>query len=217
MNSQPSLSPNADYRRSSTESHWPRLLLAAAILFLFGVLAWLLVLRPRPLHGFPVAQPVVVPNFTLTAHTGDPVALFDLRDKVVLLTYGYTSCPDVCPITLSVLTRARAALPERLQDDVQVVFVSVDPERDADKLAAYMGHFDTDHLGLTGSADQLVMATAPLGVRWDVVPVEESDTYFVDHTATVAVLDKNGRLRTVYPFGVTSDEITPDLRRLIRE
>jgi protein SCO1/2 len=195
----------------------PNYLLAAALLFLFGVIVWLFVLRPKPLHGFPLADPIAVPNFTLTAHDGQRVSLFDLRDKVVLLAYGYTSCPDVCPITLAVLTNARDQLPARLRDDVQVVFISVDPERDADKLAAYMGHFDRDHLGLTGTEDELVLATAPLGVRWEKVTVEDREDYFVDHTATVAVLDKQGQLRTVYPFGMGVNEIAPDLRRLARE
>ncbi len=200
-----------------TPSRFPNYLLAASLVFLLGVIMWLFVLRPKPLHGFPLARPIAVPNFTLTDQDGERVSLFDLRDKVVLLSYGYTSCPDVCPITLAVLTNARDELPTRLQNDVQVVFVSVDPERDADKLAAYMGHFDPDHLGLTGTEDELVLATAPLGVRWEKVTIEDRENYFVDHTATVAVLDKKGQLRTVYPFGIVSEDITPDLKRLARE
>lgn len=198
-------------------SRFPNYLLAASLLFLFGVIVWLVLLRPKPLHGFPVANPVIVPNFTLTDQNGERVSLYDMRGEVVLLAWGYTSCPDVCPITLAILSQARAALPERMRDEVQVVFISVDPERDADKLAAYMAHFDPDHIGLTGTDDELVLATAPLGVRWEKVIVEERDDYFVDHTASVAVLDKKGQLRTVYPFGIVSEEITPDLRRLVRE
>lgn len=173
---------------------------------------------PRQLHGFVMNEPAPVGDFTLTSHNGDPVSLSDFRGKLVLVYFGYASCPDVCPMTMLQLAQARAELPERLQDDVQVLMVTVDPERDTPELLAnYLGHFDKTFLGLTGTPEELDAAAAPLGIFYEKRAVDESETYFMDHTATVAVIDRQGRLRLVWPFGVPGEDIASDLGYLVRE
>ena len=200
-----------------------RWLLAALLIATLGY-ASVRVMQGQPvfgsaaLHGFELDNRPAVPNFTLTTHTGDPFALYDLRDQVVLLYFGYTYCPDVCPITLAVLKKARNDLPESLQDDVQIIMVTVDPERDTPEvLAGYLAHFDDSFLGLTGTDDEIAAAGAPIGIFSEQVTVEGVDGYFIDHTATVAVVDKAGRLRTVYPFNMEWDNIAADLKMLTRE
>ena len=170
------------------------------------------------LHGFELDNQPPVPNFTLTAHTGDPFALYDMRDRVVLLYFGYTYCPDVCPVTLAVLQNACNDLPHSLQDDVQIIMVTVDPERDTPAvLSDYLAHFDDSFLGLTGTEDEIAAAGAPIGIFSEQVTIEGVDGYFIDHTATVAVVDKAGRLRTVYPFNMEWENIAADLKVLARE
>lgn len=201
-------------------TRWTLIALLIAALGFFGVR----VILGQPLfgtpalHGFELDNRPAVPNFTLTTHTGDPFALYDMRGQVTLLYFGYTYCPDVCPITLAVLKKARNDLPESLQDDVQIIMVTVDPERDTPEvLAGYLAHFDDSFLGLTGTDDEIAAAGAPIGIFSEQVTVEGVDGYFIDHTATVAVVDKAGRLRTVYPFNMEWDNIAADLRVLARE
>lgn len=171
-----------------------------------------------PLHGFELTEPARVPNFTLTTQHGDPFALYDMRDRVVLLYFGYTYCPDVCPITLAVLKNARSQLPTSLQDDVQIIMITVDPERDTPELLTkYLAHFDQSFLGLTGTEDEIAAAGAPIGIFSERVTIEGVDGYFIDHTATVAVIDKQGQLRTVYPFNMEQEYIAADLNILARE
>ncbi|MCA9999080.1 MAG: SCO family protein [Anaerolineales bacterium] len=173
---------------------------------------------PRQLHGFVMNEPAPVGDFTLTSHNGDPVSLSDFRGKLVLLYFGYTSCPDVCPMTMVELTKARESLPERFQDDVQVLMVTVDPERDTPALLAnYLSHFDETFLGLTGTPEEIEAAAAPLGIFYEKRVVEDSETYFMDHTATVAVVDRQGRLRLVWPFGMPVEDVASDLGYLVRE
>lgn len=197
--------------------------LLGALLIVVGFAAVRLVqgyplIGPRELHGFVMNEPTPVGDFTLTSHNGDPVSLSDFRGKLVLVYFGYASCPDVCPMTMLQLAKARASLPERLQDDVQVLMVTVDPARDTPELLAnYLGHFDATFLGLTGTLEEIDAAAAPLGIFYEKRVVDESETYFMDHTATVAVIDRQGRLRLVWPFGVTGDDIASDLGYLVRE
>jgi protein SCO1/2 len=197
--------------------------LLAALLIMVGFVAVRLaqgypLIGPRQLHGFVMNEPTPVGNFTLTGHNGDPIALSDFRGKLVLIYFGYASCPDVCPMTMLQLAKARASLPERFQGDVQVLLVTVDPERDTPELLAnYLGHFDKTFLGLTGTQDEIAAAAAPLGIFSEQRTVDGSETYFMDHTATVAVIDRQGRLRLVWPFGVPSEDIASDLGYLVRE
>ncbi len=177
------------------------------------------ILSPYQPHGTVLQAPVSIGNFQLTAHTGQPITFHDFRDKVILIYFGYTYCPDVCPITLAELNRAVTQLSENQQEQVQVMMVTVDPERDTpDRLGEYITKFNPDFLGLFGSPDQLAAATSPLGIYYQKQTVEDSAAgYLVDHSASVALLDKQGQMRLIYPYQTSTDDIAADLRYFIRE
>lgn len=167
-------------------------------------------------HGTVLQSPVPANNFTLTGHDGNPVSLEDFRGQAVLLYFGYTFCPDVCPSTLSELARTKEAL-GRDADKLQVIMVTVDPERDTpEKLEKYVTHFDPDFLGLTGSEDEIAAAATPLGIYYEKQGGSEATGYLVDHTASVIAVDPEGHLRLIYPFGTPGEDIAEDIRHLIR-
>ncbi len=160
--------------------------------------------------------PRPAPDFTLPTPDGGEFRLGGQRGKVVALVFGYTFCPDVCPTTLADLAAAK----RRLGDDgrrLVVAFVTVDPERDGpERLRQYTAVFDRSFLGLTGPAEQLARIRQAYGVTATkrVVP-GTSAAYLIDHSAFVYVVDADGRLRLMFPFGTSIDDMTHDLRLLM--
>lgn len=201
-----------------------RWLIWGALALLGGLLVgWLMIqllggrLGPYQFHGTVIQSPSPAANFTLTGHTGEPVSLRDFRGKLVLLYFGYTYCPDVCPATLVELAKARAELGEG-GDDVQVLMVSLDPLRDTpEQLAGYMAHFDPTFLGLTGSDTEITAAATPFGIFYEKHPGTVESGYLIDHTASVVALDRDGYLRLVYPFNTPGAAIAEDLAVLLDE
>ena len=173
---------------------------------------------PPNFHGIGMQSPEPIGDFTLTAHNGEPVRLHDFRGKVLLFYFGYTYCPDVCPATLAELAKAMRELSPEDQEQVQVLMVTVDPDRDTPEvLDQYLAHFDPSFLGLTGTAEELAAAATPFGIFYQKGEGTEKSGYLVDHTATVAAVDKEGYLRLVYPFNTPGEDIAADLRYLVRE
>ncbi|MCP4362421.1 MAG: redoxin domain-containing protein [Chloroflexi bacterium] len=197
-----------------------RTILLAVVGLVIGIgLGWILLTRflPPNYNGMIVNSDAPVTNFKLTGPGGQPVNLVDYRGKVVLLYYGYTFCPDVCPATLSELKKTVAELGNKA-DNVQVFMISLDPERDTpEALAEYMAHFHPSFIGLTGTEDEIVAASAPLGIFYERHEGTPATGYLIDHTATVMALDKNGRLRLLYSFDTPGEDIATDLRYLIRD
>jgi protein SCO1 len=186
-----------------------------------GLAALFLVIRPylgpTQWNGMEIQSTQPVTNFTLTGPDEQPVSLIDFRGKVVMLYFGYTFCPDVCPATMVELRDAMEILGDK-SEDVQVVMITVDPERDTPEvLKNYLAHFDESFIGLTGSPDDLIAVTAPMGIFFERHEGSAASGYLIDHTATVAVLDKSGKLRLLYPFGITGAEMAADLKYLVRE
>ena len=167
--------------------------------------------------AFEPARPA--PDFALTATEGAEFQLSRARGKVIVLTFGYTNCPDVCPTVLAELAQLRTWL-GRDAERVQVVYVSVDPERDTPgRLRAFTEQFDRTFIGLTGSADQLAAVWRAYGVqvaRRD-VPGSNPPTYAVHHSASVFVIDAAGRLRVMAPFGTPSADVLHDIGVLLKE
>lgn len=197
--------------RSGGGRNWARWFAAGAALLLLALVAWRL--WPTPLqHGIVVQAPERAFDFTLTDEMGQPVQLSDFRGQYVLLSFGYTACPDVCPLTLAELARAVDALGARA-DRVQVLFVSVDPARDNPALLdGYMHHFHPSFHGATGTADALLDVATQYGVYFE----RRADSAFIDHTATVTVVDPKGYIRAVFPYGVAGADMAADLTRLMR-
>jgi protein SCO1/2 len=197
----------------------------AAVGLLGGLLvAWLVIslisgdlrIGPPNFNGIVMQSPQPLSDFTLTDHNGQAASLSDFRGQVVLIYFGYTYCPDVCPATLSALETAVDSLGDKDREKVQVVMVSVDPERDTPEvLADYMAHFDPSFLGLTGTNEELVAAAVPLGIFFQKREGSVESGYLVDHTATVAAVDGDGYLRLIYPFNTPGEDIGDDLRHLI--
>jgi protein SCO1 len=148
-------------------------------------------------------------DFSLVDHTGAQVGRAALTGRPSLVFFGFTHCPDVCPMTLALLARVRQAA---AVEDLRLVLVSVDPERDSpEALARYVAAFDTDILGLTGEPDAIRAVAADFGVA--VVRVDmPGDTYTVDHSAAVFLLDRRARLAAVFTPPFDAATFAADLR-----
>jgi protein SCO1/2 len=156
------------------------------------------------------------PDFTLTASDGSTYRLRDQRGRVVILVFGYTFCPDVCPLTLSEMVLVRDRLGDRASR-LQVVFITVDPERDTvERLRTYVGAFDGRFVGLTGDPETLARVRRAYGVVAERRAVAGTKAaYLIDHSAFVYVVDPDGRLRLMLPFGTSVDDMAHDLRLLM--
>lgn len=189
-------------------------------LFLLGlvVLAGALYLGSRKGHvfyGTHLANPKPV-DFTLEGSKG-PVRLADFKGKIILIFFGYTHCPDVCPTTLLEIRKAFSALSERERSRVQVIFVSVDPERDTPEVAdRYAKQFHPSFLGLSGSPEAIRQAAQAFGVYYQKSQVVSPTEYLVDHTATTFVV-KEGKLVLLFsPDKIKETErVLADLRALL--
>lgn len=172
--------------------------------------------RPYTYHGMLLESPNPAADFTLTGASGQPVSLSDFRGKLVVLYFGYTFCPDVCPTTMTELTKAIKALGPKASD-VQVIMVSVDPERDTpERVAEYVRYFDPSFIGLSGTPEEVAAAATPFGIYYEKHEGTAATGYLVDHTATLNVIDKEGRMRLVLPFGTSGEDIADDLAHLLR-
>lgn len=157
-------------------------------------------------------------RLALTDHTGRAVTLETFRGKLVVLFFGYTHCPDVCPTTLSDMAQAFALLPAQEVERVQVLFVSIDPQRDTPEiLKAYVPHFHPSFLGLYGTPEAVAAAAREFKVVYRRHDTPGEIGYLVDHSAGSYVLDTRGRLRLYQPFGQPPEAIAHDLRLLLAE
>ena len=189
------------------------LVVALAIVLLA---AWLLLGRnAQPEYGILLDAATEPADFTLDSSLGHPVSLADFRGKHTLLYFGYTMCPDVCPTTLADLRTMMAALGDKAQD-VQVLFVSVDPERDTpERLAAYLKYFDPTFVGLTGVPEEIEPVASKFGIFYAKHEADSAANYLVDHTSVVVVVDPEGRPRLMFPHGTTGEQMAQDLGKMI--
>jgi len=153
----------------------------------------------------------------LTDHLGKPRTLADFRGKAVVLFFGFTQCPDVCPTTLADAAQALKTLGTASQR-VQVLFVTLDPERDTREiLSSYVAAFDPRFLGLYGDLDATQAAAKEFKVFFEKRPGDASGAYSVDHSAQTYVLDPAGRLRLFVRHGRLREDLAHDLRALLAE
>lgn len=155
-------------------------------------------------------------DFTLTSDAG-PVSLSDFRGKAVLLYFGYTFCPDVCPTTLATLHAAMQELPAELRDRVQVIMISVDPERDTPKRTAeYARYFDPSFLGVTGSPQQIAAVLKQYRAIAVKVPNEKDpEHYAVDHSAQTYLIGPDGGVVGLIPYGAAPARYVEALTSLL--
>lgn len=215
--------------------HYGVLAVLITILFVLGIrLGQLLtetLRQPQPVNNAPsagvalVQPPQFVKDFTLTDQTGQPLSISDLRGQPVLMFFGYTHCPEECPLTLVNYTRIKRELGD-LGDSLQYVFISVDGERDTPPVVAeYLRKFDERFIGLTGDPDSLRAPGAQFGLMFEKVVLgtdgvqrpatEQDENYFVSHISPSFLIDKDGYLSRVYFYGTDPDVIADNLREFL--
>jgi len=165
-------------------------------------------------HGRDVALEDLGGPFTLSDMSNQPRSLSDFRGKVVLLAFGYTHCPDVCPTTLAKFAQVRRLLGAD-GPRVQVLFVTVDPQRDsAELLRNYVPSFDPDFIGLRGTKAQIDAVTKSFHARYEIV--DHQGDIVVDHTASTYVIDTRGKTRILTPYDQPARELADDVLTLLR-
>ncbi len=155
-------------------------------------------------------------DFVLQSAKG-PVPLADYRGKTVVLYFGYASCPDVCPTSLGLLSLALRKLTPAELKNIQVMFISVDPERDTvEKLKSYANAFHPNIIGITGSAKEIAAVARRYGVMYAKVEMPDSALgYSVDHSSRYYVVGKDGAVKKFIEHGTSPEEIVKSLRSVM--
>jgi len=154
-------------------------------------------------------------DFTLTDQYGEPWSLQQARGKLVLLLFGYTSCPDVCPTGLLTVQQILQQLGDRAAS-VQPLFISVDPQRDTPEvLKAYVGYFHPTLIGLTGQPETLDDISRRYRTSYSYGAAAATSGYSVDHSSSLYVIDAQGQLTSIIPFGTPTDIILDSVQRLL--
>ncbi|MDQ1813670.1 SCO family protein [Massilia sp. CCM 9210] len=162
------------------------------------------------LTGLPYAR-----EFALTDHNGKPRTLADFKGKVVVMFFGFTQCPDVCPTTMAEMAAVMKELGPKA-DQVQVLFVTIDPARDTrELLAQYVPAFDPRFLGLYGDADATAKVAKEFKVFYARVDGKAEGSYSMDHTAASYVFDRNGKVRLFVRHGKGPGPIVHDIKQLL--
>jgi protein SCO1 len=155
-------------------------------------------------------------DFSLTDHNGNKRTLADFRGKVVLVFFGYTQCPDVCPTTMADMAQVKTKL-GNAGDKLQVVFISVDPERDTQALLAqYVPSFDRSFIGLYGTPDEIARTAKEFKVIYQKVPGKTPTSYSIDHSAGSYLFDPQGKVRLFVKHSQSVDSIAEDVKRLLQ-
>ncbi len=156
--------------------------------------------RPADIEGLLWPKPKTLTPFTAIDHKNNTFTLSGLNGKWSFLFFGYTNCPDVCPITLSVMDKVHQALARSENPpDMQTLFISVDPERDTpEKLDQYVTYFNPGFIGLGGSVEQVRGLTKQIGVAYYLNKTSDTENYLVDHSASLFLIDPKGRLIAIF-------------------
>ncbi|MBZ0298309.1 MAG: SCO family protein [Anaerolineae bacterium] len=225
-------------RRRSPLIYYGMFALLAIILFVLGTrlgaILFEKVRQPLPAENRAAAAPggaakveppVLVQDFTLTSQTGQPLSLSELRGQPVLLFFGYTHCPEECPLTLAEFTQVKSQLGD-LGDRVHFLFISVDGERDTPSVMAdFLQRFDDSFVGMTGDPDSLRQLGTQFGLMFEaVVPgndgsprpaTDQDENYFVSHISPSFLIDQGGYLSRVFFYGTKPNVIASNLRQLL--
>ena len=174
--------------------------------------------KPASFRGTFFDEPYpAAPEIELIRANGNSFRLSEMRGKVVLLFFGYTSCPDICPTTLAELKQALDKLDPKNAQQVQVLFVTVDPQRDSpERIQEYVDHFDEGFIGLGGTESDLAAVWRNYGVFRENVEGTSAAGYIVNHTARVTLIDQAGNMRVSFAFDTPVDDIVHDLKLILR-
>lgn len=173
--------------------------------------------QPAPYAGLKagVFTPArAAPDITLQGSDGHELQLSRYRGKVVLLGFGYSSCTQVCPVTLAVLAQARRELGAQA-DNLQVLYITVDPERDdVARMHSFLANFDPTFVGGTGTSQQLAAVRQQYGITSSKVTLKDGDYAFA-HSSFIYLIDREGMLRAMMPFGHSAQDYAHDVRILL--
>jgi protein SCO1/2 len=173
--------------------------------------------KERKFNGVDITGATYAQDFELTDHNGQSRHLTDFKGKVVVLFFGYTQCPDVCPTSLTDLVRVKQLLGKQ-GDKLQAVFVTVDPARDTpEMLKAYMENFDPSFLAFVPSAAQLETVAKEFKIYYKRVEGKTPTSYTMDHSAGSYVYDTQGRVRVYNRYGTPVEQLAQDVQSLLDE
>jgi cytochrome oxidase Cu insertion factor (SCO1/SenC/PrrC family)/copper(I)-binding protein len=171
-------------------------------------------------RGVALPSPLPKPSFTLVDVTGQPYDFAaQTRDKVALLFFGYTHCPDVCPLHMANIAAVLKRMPAEDRARIVTVFVTTDPERDTpQRLRDWLGNFDPSFVGLTGSREDITRVLGMVGLPEATreYPTADSANYFIGHGAQVFAFARDANAYTIYPFGIRQEDWANDLPKLVR-
>ena len=195
------------------------LVLALLVSFLFARYSAYRTVQAK-FYGQPLVPAKEAFDFRLVDQDGKAFQLSQLRGKVVLFSFGFTHCPNVCPTTLSDLAKVYRALPARDRARVQVLFVSVDPRRDQpETMKNYVPYFDDSFIGLTGTEDQIAQAAKPYGAYYEIVhnAGESPDGYSVNHSAFTYLISPDVKWKLLYNFDQLGDatKVVQDIEQVL--
>lgn len=181
---------------------------------------WWLMNRNYQFQGVVIDPPVPAADFSLTDQNGQVFRLSEQRGKLVLIFFGYTHCPDVCPLTLSEYKQIKKSISahagEAVAQQVVYVFITVDPERDTPaQMAAYMANFDPSFYGLSSDLDTLTAVWQAYGVYQQKQTGTSAAGYLVDHSSRMYLINTQGNWQITYPFGMEAEKISADLLHLL--
>jgi len=187
------------------------------LLLLVGVAVFVFA-KPANFRGTTFAEPYpVASEIELTRSDGSKFRLSEMQGDVVLLFFGYTSCPDVCPTTLAELRQALSEFNEQDAQQVRVVFVTVDPERDTpERVQEYVDQFNPAFIGLSGPETSLEKIWTEYGVYREIADEQSAAGYIVNHTARVSLIDRQGNLRVSFSFDTPVADIVHDLKIVLK-
>ncbi len=155
-------------------------------------------------------------DFTLTDQNGLPISLSDLKGKVVLLTFGYTHCPDICPNTLLILKSVIKKLGDKAEQ-AQVVFITLDPARDyPERLKTFVEFFNPAFVALTGSEAEIAAVASRYGMRYEKEFFDSELTYGIAHTTIIYLIDQQSRIRAFYRLSAPPSRIASGVEQLLQ-
>jgi len=187
------------------------------IILVIGVFFGFIYEKPYTYRGSLIDPAVEAPDFTLKSSQGGEYHLKSRSGNYILIFFGYTYCPDVCPATLFEMRQIKQKLNDKA-DNIDFVFITVDPDRDIqEQLSKYLASFDESFYGLTGSTEELTKVWKDYGVYREIQPVDNFSGYLVDHTSRLYLINSNNELLMTYLFETSLEDIVSDLNYLMKK
>lgn len=184
--------------------------------FALFALSWYFLSGDYEYQGSLIDPPVPAADFELIDQDGNPFSLSDQIGKINLIFFGYTNCPDVCPVTLSEYMNIKKALGDK-SAGINFIFITVDPERDNQvHLKNYLNRFDPEFIGLSEDRSVLEQVWADYGVYQEQIETKSAIGYLVDHTSRTYIIDSQGNWKLTYPFGIETKKIIQDLNHMLQ-